>query len=60
MIGQYLPNNNKKSYSTVLQKLFGTKPAPWAAVPVFSFDPPNPGSLLGADPKVITVSNSNY
>jgi hypothetical protein len=27
MIGQYLPNNNENSYSAVLQKQFGSKPA---------------------------------
>jgi hypothetical protein len=26
MIGQYLPNNNEKSYSAVLQKKFASKP----------------------------------
>jgi hypothetical protein len=27
MIGQYLPNNNEKSYSAVLQNFFESKPA---------------------------------
>jgi hypothetical protein len=27
MIGQYLPNNNEKSYSAILQKKFASKPA---------------------------------
>jgi flagellar hook-associated protein FlgK len=48
MIEQYLPNNNEKSYSTILQNFFASKPAlddrtkqlPISAVPVQTLNGP--------------------